>query len=358
MADATPSVVLSEIRPDSVTVSVQWTSEDADPTGFKYELVGGGEVRTGTLTTSEAFLIENLDESTKYYIRAAALIEGVYGLWSQSIPFTTPSRASLRLFWTKPEKRYFEAGLDRGVLYRRGGAPAVAWDGLISVEEAGGEGAVAYYIDGRPFLFFPKPKEYQATLSAYMFPEEFSEVMGMGEVADGMYLDSQPSQNFDLSYRTMVGNSAGGVENNYKIHLVYNASVTPSSSTYETLSDSINPTTFSWEIQAVPVKVEGFRPTAHIVIDTRKMDQKKINAIEDLLYGTGPGTAYMPPPQLVFDILNYGDTIVVTDNGDGTFEVEGSYENVYLLDDGQFRVDNIDGTNNGDGTFTISTTEG
>lgn len=234
---------------------------------------------------------------------------------------------------------------------------AVPWDGLTSVEESGGEGAKAYYADGRPFLFLPTPKEYKATLNAYTYPDAFSEIMGLTEVTDGMYLDSQPGAAFDLSYRTLVGNGLQSTEHGYKIHLVYNATVTPGALSYETMSDSINPSTMSWEIQAVPVRVEGFRPTAHIVIDTRHMDQGKIDALEELLYGSDETLARMPEPQLVFDILNYGDMIIVTDNGDGTFDVEGSYENVYMVGDGEFRVDNVDGQDNGDGTFTISTTE-
>lgn len=267
-----------------------------------------------------------------------------------------------RMTWNAPERRFFETGLDRGVIYPKATALGVQaapapWDGLVSVEESGGEGARAYYVDGRPFLFLPMPKEYKSTLSAYTYPDAFSEIMGMKEVTDGMYLDSQPGAAFDLSYRTLVGNGVHGADHGYKIHLVYNATVTPGGLSYETLSDSVNPSTMSWEIQAVPVRVEGFRPTAHIVIDTRHMDPVKVSAIEDLLYGSDGVEAAMPPPQLVFDTLNYGDMIIVRDNGDGTFDVEGSYENVYLVGDGEFRVENIDGQDNGDGTFTISTTE-
>lgn len=233
---------------------------------------------------------------------------------------------------------------------------AVPWTGLSSVDEEGGDGASAYYVDGRPFLFLPKPKEYKATLKAYTYPDAFADIMGVTEVADGMYLDSQPGKAFDLCYRTLVGNATEGVDHGYKIHLVYNATVTPQALTYESLSNSINPTTFSWEIQAVPVRVEGFRPTAHIVIDTRHMDQKKIDAVEALLYGSEDEIPHMPSPQVIFDLLSFGDTIIVTDNGDGTFDVIGSYENVYMVGPGIFRVDNVDGQDNGDGTFTISTT--
>lgn len=235
---------------------------------------------------------------------------------------------------------------------------ATPWDGLASVEESGGEAARAYYADGRPFLFLPTPKEYKATLNAYTYPDAFSRIMGLSEIADGMYLDSQPGEAFDLSYRTRIGNAIEGADHGYKIHLVYNATVTPGALNYESLSDSINPSTMSWEVQAIPVRVEGFRPTAHIVIDTRHMDVRKIGDLEELLYGSESQLAGMPDPQRVFDLLNYGDAIIVIDNGDGTFDVEGSYENVYLISEGEFRVDNVDGQDNGDGTFTISTTEG
>jgi hypothetical protein len=233
---------------------------------------------------------------------------------------------------------------------------AVPWNGLTSVDEEGGDGAVEYYIDGRPFLYLPRPKEYKATLSAFTYPDEFSELMGVSEVADGMYLDSQISSSFDLSYRTKVGNGIDGVEHGYKIHLVYNATVTPQSSNYESMSNSINPTMFSWEIQAVPVLVEGYRPTAHIIIDTRHMDETRIQALEALLYGDADTAPRMPNPQVIFDLLNYGGAIIVTDNGDGTFDVEGSYDDVYMIEPGVFRVDRVDGQNNGDGTFTISST--
>ncbi len=260
-----------------------------------------------------------------------------------------------RINWGAPEGRFFETGLDRGVIYPRN-KPAAPWVGLTSVDEEGGEGAASYYIDGRPFLYLPRPKEFKAQIKAYTYPDEFAEIMGIAEVADGMYLDSQMGDVFDLSYRTLVGNGLDGQEHGYKIHLIYNATVTPQSKSYESLSNSINPTNFSWDIQAVPVRVEGFRPTAHIIIDTRHMDQAKIDAIEELLYGGETSEASMPSPQVIFDLLNFGDMIIVTDNGDGTFDVTGSYENVYLVGPGIFRVDNVDGTDNGDGTFTISTT--
>jgi hypothetical protein len=252
-------------------------------------------------------------------------------------------------------KRIIETGLDRGVLYPNSG-PAVPWEGLTSVDEGGADGAAAYYVDGRPFLFLPKPKEYTANLKAYTYPDEFAVIQGLAEATEGMFLDSQQGDSFGLSYRTLIGNATQGLDFGYKIHLVYNATVTPSGNSYNTLSSSINPSELSWEIQAVPAPVPGYRATAHVIIDTRNMDPVKLAQVEDLIYGTSTTEASLPSAQEIFDILKFGDTIVITDNGDGTWDAVGSYHNIYLIGDGVFQIDNVNAVDNGDGTFYIATT--
>ena len=260
-----------------------------------------------------------------------------------------------RLTWSDPESRQFETGLDRGVLYLKDG-PAVPWNGLTSVDENGGESGAAYFIDGRPFLYLPKPKEFSASIKAYTFPDEFSSVMGVVEATDGMYLDSQMGDSFNLSYRTLIGNAVSGTEVGYKIHLIYNATVTPQTISYQSMSNDINPIDLSWDIQAVPVPVEGYRPTAHIIIDTRHMDPDRLVEIETLLYGDETTEASLPSPQTIYDTLSFGDAIIITDNHDGTWDAEGSYHNIYLIGDGVFQIDNVDAIFHGDGTFDISTT--
>lgn len=266
-----------------------------------------------------------------------------------------PSTSEGRLEWGQITERQIETGLDRGVLYPKNGK-AAAWNGLTAVDVEGGEGAAEYYIDGRPFLYLPKPKEFKATLSAFTYPDEFSAIIGELEVADGMYLDSQIGDSFDLSYRTRIVDSLRGTDGAYKIHLVYNATVNPSPVTYGTITDTINPVEFSWNIQAVPVRVAGYRPTAHITIDTRHMDEIRLAEIEDILYGTPTSLPRMPEPQFIFDLLSFGNTIIITDNGDGTWTAEGSYQNIYMIGDEIFQIDNVNAIDNGDGTYTISST--
>lgn len=266
-----------------------------------------------------------------------------------------PEQQVGQLQWNLIKDRQIEAGLDRGVLYLKNGV-TVPWNGLTSVDEEGGEGAAEYYVDGRPFLYLPKPKEFKATLKAFMYPDAFSAVMGEVEVTDGMYLDSQTGDVFDLSYRTKIIDSINGDNAGYKIHLIYNATVVPSAKTYGTSGSSINPVEFSWDIQAVPVRVEGYRPTAHITIDTRHMDAERIGELEALLYGTEEVPAHMPEAQTIFDLLSFGNTIIITDNGDGTWSAEGSYHNIYMIGDEIFQIDNVNATIHGDGTYTISST--
>lgn len=260
-----------------------------------------------------------------------------------------------RLRWAQTEDRLFETGLDRGVLYPKADV-AVPWNGLTSVDENGGESATAFYVDGRPFLWLPKPKEFSATLKAYTYPDEFSKIMGVTEAADGMYLDSQMGDSFNLSYRTLIGNAIDGTQFGYKIHIVYNATVAPTAASYSTLSQSVNPTEFSWEIQAVPVPVPGYRATAHIIIDTRHIDPIKLHNLEAMLYGTGNSDPFIPEATVILDMLSYGDTIIILDNGDGTWTAQGSYANIYMIGDGIFQIDNVDAIDHLDGTYTISST--
>lgn len=264
---------------------------------------------------------------------------------------TTPRQIQ----WDRPSDRQVEIGLDRGVFYPKGGTP-VAWNGLTGVEESGGDGTVEYYIDGRPYLYFPKPKEYKATLKAFTYPDAFSDIMGEAEITDGMFLDSQIGDSFGLSYRTLVANATSGDQAAYKIHLIYNAVVVPSTRSFGTLGGSVNPNEFSWDIQAVPVPVVGYRPTAHVTIYTKHMEPGKIQAIETLLYGDATVDASMPDPQTIFDLLAIGDGILITDNGDGTWTAEGSYHNVFLTSSKTFQIDHVDAVDHGDGTYDISST--
>lgn len=198
-----------------------------------------------------------------------------------------------RLTWNASGERYFETGVDRGVLYPPSGV-GVPWNGLVSVNEKPSGGTVKpYYQDGQKYFSYSDFEEFAATIEAYTYPEEFelcdgtivttNQVTGF---ATGLRITGQPRLPFGLSYRTRVGNDRLGADFGYKIHLVYNAMVSPAQKNYQTQGSSVDPTNFSWDITTTPTFVPNGRETSHVVIDTRLMTPENVAYIEDILYGT------------------------------------------------------------------------
>ncbi len=233
---------------------------------------------------------------------------------------------------------------------------AVPWQGLISFDESMNNEIKEYYFEGRPYLFVPSLSRYSGTINAYTYPDEFLKMVGNGEVAGGLYFDGQQPQTFGLTYRTKIANTHEGLEAGYILHLVYNLTATQGDTTRETLADSINPTTFTWDVQAVPVQVEGFLPTAHVMIDSRKIDASDLSNIEEILYGSNYRIPRLPAPSELYELLTFGNLISVMDLYNGTVEITGNSQYVIDHGDGTFTLRQIDGENLGDGSFRINTT--
>lgn len=197
------------------------------------------------------------------------------------------------LTWDTVGKRYFETGIDRGVLYV-GVNPGVVWSGLISLSESpSGGDATGYYIDGVKHLNSSAPSEFQGTLTAYSSPVEFAPCEGI-TFYGGLTLVDQPRRSFGLSYRTSVGNDIDGIEHGYKIHLVYNARAGVASKDYTTLGDKTDPIAFSWPITAKPIIISGVRPTAHLIIDSLTTPEADLITLEHILYGDVGSDPRMP----------------------------------------------------------------
>lgn len=146
-----------------------------------------------------------------------------------------------RIFWNAPGERFYEGGVDRGVLYV-GSTPGVPWTGLISVAESpkGGE-ARPYYQDGIKRLNISGKEEFEATINAFTAPREFGPCDGTVAFQNGLFATQQPRKSFHLCYRTQVGNDIQGQSHAYKIHLVYNALAAPTERANATLSDNVEP---------------------------------------------------------------------------------------------------------------------
>lgn len=216
-----------------------------------------------------------------------------------------------KIVWDKTGERFYETGVDHGVLYTLGVSSAydkgVPWNGLTAVTESpSGAEATALYADNIKYLSLLSTEEFGATIEAYTYPDEFAECDGSASLAKGVSIGQQERKIFGLSYRTWVGNDVEGQEHGYKLHLIYGAQASPSEKSYATVSDSPEAITFSWEITTTPVNVTGFKPTASITIDSRTADPTCLAALEEVLYGKDdaePAEPRLPLPDEVKTLM-------------------------------------------------------
>lgn len=217
-----------------------------------------------------------------------------------------------KLVWDQVGERLYETGTKKGVLYpfeSNAYAKGVAWNGLTAVTESpSGAEATAIYADDIKYLNLRSAEEFGATIEAYTYPDEFAECDGSAYIAPGIKIGQQKRKMFGFSYTTTVGNDTEGDDHGYKIHLVYGATASPSEKSYQTINDSPEAITFSWEVATTPVEVKGFKPTATLEIDSTKVDADKLKALEDILYGTENAEPRLPLPDEVVTLVGKGTT--------------------------------------------------
>lgn len=208
-----------------------------------------------------------------------------------------------RLIWGAQGERYYETGVDRGVLYV-GTDTGVAWNGLVSVAESpsGGE-AKPFYLDGRKYLNISAAEEFEATLNAFSSPLEFGPCDGQAAIQNGLFVTQQPRKSFGLAYRTRIGNDTEGNEYGYRIHLVYNALADPSSNDRKTVDDNVSVLTYSWKITTLAPYIRRYKPSAHLIIDTRYTDPDVLSTVEGILYGDDSQASRLPDPAELSDIF-------------------------------------------------------
>lgn len=201
-----------------------------------------------------------------------------------------------KLKWDQIGEKLYETGVDHGVLYPMvsGAYPnGVAWNGLISVSEnPSGAEDNALYADNMKYLNLKSAEEFGVTIECYTYPKEFKSCNGEADLAKGVTLGQQRRKPFGFSYRTKKGNDVENEDFGYIIHLVYGCSASPSEKGYETINDSPDAITFSYEVTTTPVVIDGkdadgkpFKPVSLITIDSTEMEPEKLTLLEDILYG-------------------------------------------------------------------------
>ena len=212
-----------------------------------------------------------------------------------------------KLVWDAVGEKLYETGVSNGVLYVQsaGAYPAgVPWNGLISVTESP-EGAEpeALWADNIKYVNLMSAETFGATIEAYTYPDEFNACDGSAALAAGVMVGQQARKPFGLVYKTRIGNDTEGDALGYKLHIIYGCTASPSEKGYQTVNDSPEAITFSWEVATTPVPVTGFRPSATLVLDSTQVSAANMKAVEDVLFGNETLTARLPLPDAILVLI-------------------------------------------------------
>lgn len=224
------------------------------------------------------------------------------------------------LKWDQTGEREYELGVSKGVLYPMSGGTyqaGVAWNGLTGVDENPDGGDINdVWADNIKYASFQTPENHKGNIKAYMFPDEFYPCNGMASPSgmSGLVFGGQTRKSFGFCYRTEIGNDADESAG-YKLHLVYNCRVQPSSRSHATKSENVDPEEMSWDYSSTPVPVEGITgvtQTSTVEIKSTDFTDAQMEALETVLYGTAAVTgtnaaaavpARLPAPGEVYTIL-------------------------------------------------------
>lgn len=205
-----------------------------------------------------------------------------------------------KIKWDEDGKRMFHAGVSHGVVYPKADAEGydngAAWNGLTGVTESpSGAEPNDLWADNQKYARLISGEDYSFTIEAYMYPVEFEPCDGLASPVKGARIGQQKRKAFGFSWQTKVGNDQDA-DLGYIIHVVWNATAQPSEKSHETMNDSPDAETFSWECDTVPVTVTGYKSAAVMELDSTVLTDKQMKAAEDLLYGTDSAEATLPTP--------------------------------------------------------------
>ena len=212
-----------------------------------------------------------------------------------------------KLKWDPVGEHLYETGCDRGVVYAQEGGAYVkgeAWNGL-SGTTLSPEGAEAnpFYANNKKYLNITSNEDMKFTIEAYTYPDTFAVCCGEVEMIPGVRITQQTRKPFGYTFRNILGNDTEYNDYGYIIHLLYGCMAAPVEKDRPGVNESVELDPMSWEITTTPVEVPGFKPTAHLEINSTAVDPDKLAAFEAILYGTGDTDARLPLPAEVAELL-------------------------------------------------------
>lgn len=214
-----------------------------------------------------------------------------------------------KIVWDAIGERRYETGVDHGVLYlydktNKKFGNGVAWNGLTSVQETpSGAESNPQYADNIKYLDLISAEQFGATIECFTYPDEWEQCDGSASPVEGMSIRQQERSMFGLCYRTKIGNDVES-DAGYKLHLVYNCKASTSERQYQTVNDSPEALSFSYEVSTTPIDVPNYKQTSIITIDSTKFAEgtalANLKALEAKLYGTEDSYAATANPLSAF----------------------------------------------------------
>lgn len=225
-----------------------------------------------------------------------------------------------RLHWNGVGKRRYTIGIHNVVLFvsdpttETGYASGVAWDGVSAVNESpsGAESNDIYANDSK-YATTRSLEQFGFTIEAYTSPEEFDQCDGAAEIGPGVKVHQQNRKPFGLAYCNTIGNDVMGMDFSEELHLVYNATASPSSANRSTVNESPDVSPLSWECVSTSIAIPGFKNSAHITFYKHLMSQSNWNILTDLVFGCDRNDSTLPTPQMIIDLFGGNEPVPVYD---------------------------------------------
>lgn len=217
------------------------------------------------------------------------------------------------LTWDETGKHFYDTGLDRGVLYvwdptASKYAKGVAWSGLTKVtDKPTGAEITKLYADNIPYLSMISAEEFEETIEAYTFPDEFFACDGVVD-QKGVRMGQQARRSFCLSYRTIRGNDTDGNAHGETLHIRYGLLASPSEKARETVNSSPTATTFSWSCKSTPISATDLKPVSSLEVSSDSVKPKAFKALKDRLWGSASDEPTLLLPDEVTALIETNST--------------------------------------------------
>lgn len=209
-----------------------------------------------------------------------------------------------RVKWDEIAEKFFEGGCSKGMCYNYNPDSkeydhGEAWNGISGfTDNPSGADEQASYADNIKYISMRGAENYGFTVKCFFYPDNFKRCLGKKEVTAGVTISQQAREAFGFCVTTQVGNDTQGVDYAETLHIVWNATTSPSSKDYSSLNESPSPSELSFEATANPIAVGTlYKPTANMEICTAGMDSTSLgyyNDLCDILYGSDTAYAEVP----------------------------------------------------------------